>query len=282
MPNKRSTYIVAAVSLVVIALAVYFLFIFQKGTKVPKPESGVGEVKEVSEIELERRPFVTLTPTSDGAEIIISIESMSNFDRIEYELTYLADNPQMVGEKIQRGATGADVNTKDQKYKKSILLGTASRGVRSPDKSISEGKLTMHLFKEEVEYLSKTGWNLQQTGSSTTTLQDESGNFELKVASFGKSYWVIVADTIGLMPSYPFDPKDVILPTYGVFSVAPELTTSSNLSIKLAQSDKTSQLYSASHADSKWLKIESNYTDSTKTITAKINSFATYVVVSPK
>src|SRR3990167_4899757 len=120
-PAKRNIYLIAAVAFIAIVVAVYFLFIFQKGPKTVKPQEVSGEVKELSEIDLNKRPFVTLTPTSDGAEILISIENMSSFDRIEYELTYLADNPQIAGEKIQRGSTGTDVNTKEQKYKKSIL-----------------------------------------------------------------------------------------------------------------------------------------------------------------
>src|SRR3990167_1307017 len=139
-PAKRNIYLIAAVAFIAIVVAVYFLFIFQKGPKTVKPQEVSGEVKELSEIDLNKRPFVTLTPTSDGAEILISIENMSSFDRIEYELTYLADNPQIAGEKIQRGSTGTDVNTKEQKYKKSILLGTASKGTRSRSEERRVGK----------------------------------------------------------------------------------------------------------------------------------------------
>src|SRR5437870_8511561 len=106
-PEKHNKYFLAAGALVVILVAIYFLFIFQRGPKKPKSDEFAGEVKELSEIELIKRPYVTLTPTSDGAEIIISIENMGNFDKIEYEVTYLADNPQITGEKIQRGSTGS-------------------------------------------------------------------------------------------------------------------------------------------------------------------------------
>src|SRR3989338_10789750 len=107
--SKKSTYIIAAIAFIILAAAIYFLFIFQKGEKKIKPEEFAGEVKDVAEPELARRPYVTLTPTGDGAEIIISVENMSFFDKIEYELTYLTDNPQVTCEKIERGATGTDV-----------------------------------------------------------------------------------------------------------------------------------------------------------------------------
>src|SRR3989338_7831144 len=98
--SKRNIYIIAAVSFLLLAAAIYFLFIFQKKPKQLKAQESSGEVEELSQIDLDRRPYVTLTPTSDGAEIIISIENMANFDRIEYELTYLADNPTETGQKI--------------------------------------------------------------------------------------------------------------------------------------------------------------------------------------
>ena len=102
-PQKLSTkYIAAAASFVVIALAVYFLFIFQKGPSDIKVDEEEGEIKDFSEVQLKDRPYVTLTPTVDGAEIIVSIENMGYFDAIEYELTYLADDPTRSGEKIQR------------------------------------------------------------------------------------------------------------------------------------------------------------------------------------
>ncbi|KKS03528.1 MAG: hypothetical protein UU56_C0019G0006 [Candidatus Curtissbacteria bacterium GW2011_GWA2_41_24] len=244
-PAKRNIYLIAAVAFIAIVVAVYFLFIFQKGPKTVKPQEVSGEVKELSEIDLNKRPFVTLTPTSDGAEILISIENMSSFDRIEYELTYLADNPQIAGEKIQRGSTGTDVNTKEQKYKKSILLGTASKGTRSPDKGVTDGILTMHLFK-------------------------------------GENYFVIISDTVGAPANGQFDIANVVFPVYGSFSVAPQFTKSADLLIKFTQDAKSFQLYSYNHTDSKWTKLDSSYDANSKTVSAKVNSFATFVVVSSK
>ena len=281
-PAKRNIYIIAAIAFVAILVAVYFLFIFQKGPRQVKPQEVSGEVRELSEIDLNKRPYVTLTPTSDGAEILISIESMSSFDRIEYELTYLADNPQVAGEKIQRGSTGTDVNTKEQKYKKSILLGTASKGTRSPDKGVSDGKLTMHLFKGDIEYQSETNWDLEQSATSSTTFKDRSGNFQMTVPSLGKNYYVIISDTVGAPANDQFDIANVVFPVYGSLSVAPEFAKAADLSIKLTQDAKSFQLYSYNHADSKWTKLDSSYNSASKTVSAKVNSFATFVVVSSK
>jgi len=280
-PAKRKLYIIAASSFIALLAAVYFLFIFQKKPKAPKPGETTGEVQQLADIELAKRPHITMTPTADGAEIIISIENMANFDRIDYELTYLADNPQALGEKITRGATGTDVNTRDDKYKKSILLGTASRGVRSPDKGIADGKLAMHLFKDDTEYLSETNWDLLEVSASTQVLKDRTGNLQIENLSLGKNYWVIIADTVGLPEGQKeFDHKNVIGPNYGIFSIAPEFVKPADLSITLSANPTQAFLYSFSNRDSSWKKVESSYDPSNKTISAKVNSLAAFVVTS--
>lgn len=280
---KRKKYLIAAGSLILIFVAIFFLFVYQAGPQKIKSQETANEVRQLSEIVLNMRPFVTLTPTSDGAEIIISIENMKNFDKIEYELTYQADNPQIAGEKIERGSTGTDVNTKDEKYKKSILLGTASRGVRNPDKGVTEGKLTLHLIKGNVEYLSETNWDFFQAGAKSGQISDRSSKFNITIPSLGKDYWIILADTVGLpAQNTDFKKENVVLPVFGSFSVAPKFTISAQVSIKVDGKVTDSQLYSYNQQDSNWQKLEANFDSSANTIAAKIDSFATFAAISSK
>ena len=280
MPNsKKSTYIIAAVSLVIIFVAVYFLFIFQKSPKEIKPEDEGAYVEDISKIEIAKRPYVTLTPTSDGAEILISIENMDFFDKIEYELTYQADNPQVTGEKLERGSTGIDVNTKEPKYKKSILLGTASKGTRSPDKGVADGKLTLHLFKDDTEYQSETNWDLFNEGAKAAEIDDRSNKFAIGLPSLGKDYYIIIADTVGVPRNGEFDANKATLPIYGIFSVAPDLKSSAKITLKVNSDLGSAQLYSFNSKDEKWQKLVSRLQDSE--ISASASSLATFVVVSP-
>ena len=280
-PSKKSTYIIAAAAFVILATAIYFLFIFQKGEKKIKPEEFAGEVKNVSELEVAKRPYVTLTPTGDGAEIIISVENMSFFDNIEYELTYQADNPQVAGEKIERGATGTDVNTKDEKYKKSMLLGTASRGTRSPDTGVTDGVLTMHLSKGDIEYLSESKWDLFEAGATVRSIADRDGDFQVENLSLGKNYWIIIADTVGLPPNSPsdYDLTRPVLPSKGIFSIAPEFSKSAKLTLNVKDDLKDPKLYSF-REDIKWQERKIDYDSAKKAITASINFFAAFVVTS--
>lgn len=281
MDSARNKYIIAGIAFVLITIAVYFLFIFQKGDRGISKKSEEGEQKEVTEIALADRPFVTLTPTADGAEIIISIENMAKFDRIEYELTYLADNPQSPGTKITRGATGTDVNTQDAKYKKSVLLGTASRGVRSPDTGIEGGKLVMHMFTAEEEFLSETDWTFEKIGSIAATVKSANSNFEVEVPSFGRDYWLIVADTLGVPPNpTDFALVEVVLPVYGTFSVAPTFKGTGTVSIKVENQTATPTLYAYNHNEATYSQIESTFNSGTSTLIADISNFATFIVVA--
>lgn len=279
--SRKSTYIIAAISIVVIAVAVYFLFIFKKDTSKKTGVMNVSEdVKELNDVDLTNRPYVTLTPTSDGAEIIISIENMSYFDSIEYELTYLADNPTVPGEKIERGSTGYDVNTAEEKYKKSVLLGTGSKGVRSPDKGVEDGKLTLHFKKGDSEYISETEWNLYQIGKSPETIKSKSGDFQISLPAFSKNYFMILSDTVGLPPLAPFEEGKVAAPVYGTFSIAPSFATSADLSIKTSKEAKDSQLFAYDNADFSWKELKSTYKASSQTLSASVTSFSTFAVVS--
>ena len=282
MDSSKTRYIVAAVAFIFIVAAIYFLFIRQQSEGKIKTQEGANIVKNIADIDLGKRPYVTLVPTSDGAEIIISMEKMSDFDKIEYELTYLADNPQSAGEKIERGATGSDINPKDEKYKKSILLGTGSKGVRSPDRNIEDGKLTLHLFKGDIEYQSESNWDMFQVGPSATKIKSRDDKLELSLPALSKQYWIILADTVGIPPNNEsLDLASVILPVFGAFSIAPNPAKALDLKIKLDSQEKNLILRTYLHQDSRWDEtIKSSYDLTSQTISTKVKSLSTYVVSS--
>lgn len=274
--SKRNLYILAAASLVFIISALYFLFVFQKSPNSPKTDRSAFEVKSISDVEVFKRPFITMTPTATGAEIILSIENMAEFENIEYELTYLADNPQIPGEKIQRGATGTDVDTKAEKYKKSILLGTASRGVSSPDRGITDGKLTLHLFKGSVEYQSETPWLMVEAGLGSTEIATPNQELTVKLPKLTKDYFIIITETVGIPAKGGFDITKAQLPVYGVYSVIPKFAQKATLSIKT--NTENAKLYLYNNQDGTWGNIDSSVENGS--VTAKIENFSTFVVVS--
>lgn len=279
--SKKSIYLIAAFSLVLIAVIIYWLFIHQAKPKITKTEDVQTEQKPIGDIEIAKRPYVTLSPDTTGSTIEVSIQNMNYFDTIDYEITYLADNPQIPGEKIERGATGSEINTKDEKNTKSAPLGTGSKGIFSADKGITDGKLTLHLVKGGIEYLSETNWDLYHTGSKPAELKDRSGNFSLKLPSLTKDYWIIVSDTVGVPPHNNFDLANISLPIYGVFSLDVKFPKPAALTYKI-NDNKSADLFTFTKMDSTWKKIESNFDVSSKTLSASVDSFATFAAVSSK
>lgn len=274
--SKRNLYILAAAALLFIFASIYYLFIFQKNPNSVKVDNSAAEVKPISDVEIAKRPFISLSPTATGSEIIISIENMAEFENIEYELTYMADNPQIPGEKIQRGSTGTDIDTKADKYKKSLLLGTASRGAASPDRGITDGKLTMHMFKGDTEYLSETKWDLFEIGLATNSIQDKDGNIKINLPKLTKNYFAILTDTVGLPKGAQFDPAKAKLPVFGVYSTAPKFPKKATLMAKAPSAN--SKLYVYNQQDGTWGSHDTTYKNGN--LQTEIEFFATFVVVS--
>lgn len=280
--SKRSIYILAAISLVLITAVVYFLFIRQSGPKSLKGQNSQAEQKPVTDIELAKRPYVVLAPNSSGSEIEVALQNMGYFDNIDYEITYMSDNPQVAGEKIQRGATSSDINTKDEKSIKSAPLGTGSKGVFTADKNISDGKLTLHLHKGDTEYVSETNWDIFQAGLKSTQLSDRTGYFNFKLPAIGKDNWIIIADTVGLPPGYDFDAKNALLPIYGIFSLDAKFQKKADVSIKSDQG-QSADLYKFKRIDSNWSKVDdSKFDESSSMVKASVDAYATFVIVSSK
>ena len=98
-------------------------------------------------------------------------------------------------------------------------------------------------------------------------------------ATLGKTYWVILSDTVGIVPTFDKDPASVVTPVWGTFSVAPKFTKNATLTLELGDLGQKPQIHLYTQ-DGKWetkdLKAEGD------AYTYSLNSFATFVVTSSK
>lgn len=108
-----------------------------KGPKIPSPT--IEEKETPVEVSLEDRPYASLTPTSDGHWLTVSLSRIKNASTLEYELLY----------NTASGAMQGSINTVELKgetsYSKKILLGSESSGRYKYDEGVSEGSLTIRL-----------------------------------------------------------------------------------------------------------------------------------------
>ena len=128
----KTKYIAAGIAFIFIILAIYFLFIRQQSEGKIKTQENANIVKNVSDVDVGKRPYITLVPTSDGAEIIISIEKMSDFEKIEYDLPYLEVTPKVPVKKL-KGAQQVRILTRKMKNTKSRFFSEqAQKGLEVP------------------------------------------------------------------------------------------------------------------------------------------------------
>ena len=121
-----------------------------------------------------------------------------------------------------------------------------------------------------------------EVGQSATTIKSRDDKLELTLPPLGKPYWIILADTVGIPPkNESLDSKTVFLPIYGAFSTAPAPTKPVGIKIKVDSQFQDLVLRTYLQKDSHWDEtIKSGYDLKTQIFTAKVKTFATYIVAS--
>ncbi len=120
MPNKN----IIKFGLIALGLSIliFLIFIF-RGKKDDQSQVEPTPTPKLVEIELSKRPHISLIPRADGHELKLIIDSITDEIRsIEYELIY---NAQDEGLDIEKGLSGM-VDVDSDTIEKDLLLGTAS------------------------------------------------------------------------------------------------------------------------------------------------------------
>jgi len=249
------------------------------GTKesvIPTRQAAVGrEVTAVptevtAAVPLEGRPYVTLSPRADGKELNLSITGIVDAKTLEYELTYLAGDPD---NQLQRGVVGSvDLGGKTD-YQKAILLGTCSKNVCKYDEGVAEGTLTLAL-RSGAGAVKKYGaaFHLQRGSEGKTGLTSGDGNFKLVSASLPAAYYLTLS-TIGLAQT---PAGKIIAGPYGVFSSA-GTRAAGQVSLRLSQ---TSPRPSVSvWNNKKWQKLTAGLETDGEAVSVSTDTLGTFVAV---
>ena len=173
--------------------------------KAKTEENKLPEVTGVLiETPLEDRPYVTLTPRTDGREFTIEISRIKNAQKIEYELVYLSND-------LSRGVIGSvDVKGKE-KISRNLLLGTCSKNVCRYDENVTEGTLTVRFRSSEGVRKFTSDFHLQRGDEILSSLDEQ---FSLR-GRFSRNTYYLTMETIGL----PGEIEDeVSAGPYGVFT----------------------------------------------------------------
>lgn len=198
----------------------------------------VKEEKVGSELPLEERPYVTLTPGL-SCEYTLNINGIKGFpSQLEYEVVYQVDSG------ITQGVPGTIKLAGKSSIARDLLFGTESSGNRRCDKGVREGTVTIKYRDEDGKLAGKIESNFRVYESAKAIKLDDF-NFDLGKISTGK---YVVMSTIGLPGKAP---GRVTAGPFGVFGakskVSAEVTVSGGGDIYMWDS-------------SKWIKLEDGKT----------------------
>lgn len=257
---KKISLIIGIV-LFILAVGIGGILIFKErkttSSSVPtgaKPEAEV-------EIALEDRPYVTLTPRSDGREFTLEISRIKNAQTIEYELVYESQG-------LSRGVIGSVDLNGETAISRKLLLGTCSRNVCKYDEGVEEGTLTLRFRGPEGTKKFTSEFHLQQGGQELTSLDSQ---FKL-TGKFSPTTFYITMPTIGLPEEIE---GNVFGQPYGVFTAGSSLAKNSTLTITLDEVPSEAKLFifdGEKLLEQEEIEIENNV------LTARVDSLGTFFV----
>lgn len=125
-----------------------------------KSNSTVVDEETVKEIPVSERPFVSLTPSSDGYYLKLSISQVKvkNAASLDYELLYSLADGRTQGVPGTVKLTGGDII-------KDLLLGSESNGKFRYDEGVEGGTLTIRFRDTKGKLLGKLSTKFTFSGS---------------------------------------------------------------------------------------------------------------------
>jgi len=152
------------------------------------------KVEQINQLAVKDRPFVVLSPRSDGKEMTITVDKVTNASKIEYEVEYNTKD-------IISGFFGTIDLSKDVlPAVKKGLFGTCSKSVCRYDEGVSGGSLTLRLEGSDNPYVLKTDFNLQQMfdREGVFTSKDAKAALDVGKAGLPNGTYLIISNTMGL------------------------------------------------------------------------------------
>ena len=179
------------------------------GSATPSPTPVVEET--APEIPFDQRPYVSLTPRSDGHWLKLSISGVNRVTgaaSVDYLLEYLT------AADVNQGVPGSVKLTGITTIDRDLLLGSESSGKFRYDEGVFEGKLTLRFRNDKGKLLGKLSGDFHmQYGEDTLTSKD--GMFTYKLDKVSKKGYFVTLNTFGV----PEGVKGTLVNgPYGVFT----------------------------------------------------------------
>lgn len=230
---------------------------FVKGRNKSSKEVATQE-ETVPEVPLEKKPIVSLTPSSDGHWLTLNVEKIQiNAATLEYELLYNLPDGRT------QGVPGTVKLTGEDKIERKLLLGSESSGKFRYDEGVEKGTLTLKFRDNNGKLVAKfsTDFVLKSNDiSDEITSTDGKISFGIRArgwttknAQKNKEFFVLIS-TFGV-PENP--PGEIIAGPYGIFShLKEEQIPVFGTSFGDYGQDKGIKYYNWSESAKKWVEPE--------------------------
>ncbi len=262
----KKPLIIVIVAFFLIGIVFAFLII-KRGSK----EDTTTSDSVVSQIEpalpIEERPYVSLTPRSDGHELKLTISKISGLKSIEYELVYLAGD-------VQRGVIGTININGESSITRDLLLGSCSKNVCKYDENVDTGTLTLKTKggnnqKYELSFHLQKGnevgkvLTLDEMINFTGTMPSQSYFVTMDTGGFpGKTEGKVIAGPFGFFTSGSKELKGVV-------------------QIKAKEIPGGSRLLGWNQTTNNWKGYDKIVEISAHALSVQIDQLNTFIVVSP-
>ena len=180
----------AVLILGVVVVAGAFLFLKNRGRGMVDDQQ-ISDADVAPAVSLDKRPVVSLTPSSDGHWLKMEIKKISiDAATLDYELTYKVPDGRT------QGVPGTwKLATKDD-IAKDMLLGSESSGRFRYDEGVENGNLTLRFRDTNGKLVAKFETNFKLY-SNVENLASEDGVFSLTLGRANARAFFVVMGTVG-------------------------------------------------------------------------------------
>lgn len=262
------------IPLVIIVLAAGGFFGYKKffaKKKKEEPKKVVSKKAQlVNQIELGKRPYLTLVPREDGREVSMTIDKLQlGEENVEYELEYQAGNM------IQGAGGRIDFTQEPAPVTKKLLFGSCSKGKCTYDENVSGGSLTL-TFAGKEGYALKGDFTLNKMSEKEGIFSSRDAKVSLEVGSkdLPADVYVIVASTMGLPGKVE---GKVISGPVGFFTANKATLKSATLTFK--SHDDLSKAKIMMWDGSQWQDLEGKAGE--EEISASVDQLGVFVLMTP-
>lgn len=260
----KKNLLITIIVLAVVLLGIGGFFVW-RGKRVSQPTLTPEPEGVLIETPLEERPYVTLTPRTDGREFTLDISRIKNAETIEYELVYLTRG-------LSRGVIGSvDLKEGETVISRKLLLGTCSRGVCKYDEDVTEGTLTLRFRGPDGVRKFVSDFHLQQGGKELTSID---GNFKLEGKLSSGTFYLIMS-TVGLPGEFE---DEVVRGSYGVFTVGSNSIKNGKVTLTLSEEEPSAKLYAWTGRG--WQEVKKGFEIDGKVVSAEIDSLGTFIAAA--